>query len=629
MADDLAHSTVGVTHILYRGRRYINASVKGEWTVDGSVLHHKLHNEAAPVPPTMMMDDERPREKMVAQYFIARNTLNLDPNTSALAVVGSLREIGCWNPSACVLAKPNPRDEDIWVAVVRLPANSFFEWKWIIVAPDRSTVYSWEERGNQNTVTGKMDGCFRNDWNEPTRYEAGLDLLYGLEIPEPGPVAKLPEIMVEEAVKDSTPSNDEEVTPDMKTPIDVESNAQPVPEEKQMLSDIAPVSPTEPEAGPTPPEIETFTNGEPVSPGAQTVTTFEQELIPPQVNNITNVTSLPPEPEVINKVENELSDATEIVSKGQIHLNTKMRDDETKSQSDANKRISDDKNTYPYGNTGNNDNDSNTTKDTRIVGISLEENHFGEDERASSANTNEATQFNDNSRELLSNLSDQTSSCAKTQTEEKTVCDVIEPQEHPVEIAICNAPVKVEIAPQLQNGGRSRTEDEILASIVSDFKESESLSDSIATDIDDSTKEIVSDIMEKDSEELCEKPPTEFRSEEQPVCDMFPQNIYKILTKPVRGPYIVENISSEGNEQTSEDFLKTTDSPTTSLDSETSELDSENTNDGIKTPGQQDTDPLLNDTEPTSDSNQQIGDIPRGECGNFLSRMLEWACNIL
>lgn len=119
------------------------------------------------------MEDDRPRERMVAQYFIARNTLNLDPKTSALGVVGSLREIGCWNPSRCVVAKPNSRDEDTLVAAVKLPANSFFEWKWVVVSPDRSAVYRWEDRENQNTVTGKMDGCFRNDWNEITRYDAG------------------------------------------------------------------------------------------------------------------------------------------------------------------------------------------------------------------------------------------------------------------------------------------------------------------------------------------------------------------------------------------------------------------------------------------------------------------------
>eukprot|EP01124_Arcella_intermedia_P036532 TRINITY_DN9590_c0_g2_i1.p1 TRINITY_DN9590_c0_g2~~TRINITY_DN9590_c0_g2_i1.p1 ORF type:complete len:120 (-),score=8.63 TRINITY_DN9590_c0_g2_i1:63-422(-) len=67
-------------------------------------------------------------------------------NGQQVGVLGSLSQLGAWNPHHCILLQPTHPDR--WSLTLTLPDNTFFEWKFIIVSQDR-TVIRWEEHSNR------------------------------------------------------------------------------------------------------------------------------------------------------------------------------------------------------------------------------------------------------------------------------------------------------------------------------------------------------------------------------------------------------------------------------------------------------------------------------------------------
>lgn len=491
----------------------------------------------------------------------------------------------------------------------------------------------------------------------------GMDLLYGLEIPEPGPIAQLPEIMVEDDVMAADPSPVEETQTEITASTgydNVPSNAQTELDADRKLSDNGFVSPTEPEPeiGSTPGDVEDNDSCKPIGPEASMITNIDQEIVPPQVEAIVNVNAIPPENGLLDEQlqsekKSPLNTTNENILEPYVHLNAAAFKDEKQAPLDTETYVSDD--LTPHDRNAN-ISDEHITLDVKTrsvvdvktgsVDISSKDTSIFEEKPSDDINrTQPDHMLAENGDTTTEACPDHIAICPPPPpappAPPPVTCGITEPQEHPVELTVCKDSVtnNVEDTNQIQSGVSLQTgvDREHFASIGSDLTEAKSLPDSMAIDVSnglhaDSDMEIVSEVMEKTviSEELCEKP----ESGTPPVCDSSPHNVYNIFHKPARGPYLFENFALQDNEHISGNVIKHTESPNTSgdvtsLESETSELDSENTSDDVKVPEQHDTEPLLNENEQSTDSKAEIVNVQRGECDSFLSRIMDWACSIL
>ncbi|XP_041378667.1 uncharacterized protein LOC121390850 isoform X2 [Gigantopelta aegis] len=91
-------------------------------------------------------------------------------NSGRVALIGSIPELGAWEPKQCILAEEQPRNSNHWATRVVLPENTTILWKWIIVSPDRENVYRWEECENRKCSTGRSDGRWEAKWNCPANF---------------------------------------------------------------------------------------------------------------------------------------------------------------------------------------------------------------------------------------------------------------------------------------------------------------------------------------------------------------------------------------------------------------------------------------------------------------------------
>jgi len=78
-----------------------------------------------------------------------------------VALSGSLDELGNWDVRNAVLAEETPEDSGHWQVAVELPAETSFEWKWVVIWRENLTAFRWEERSNRIYDTGYSDGYIR------------------------------------------------------------------------------------------------------------------------------------------------------------------------------------------------------------------------------------------------------------------------------------------------------------------------------------------------------------------------------------------------------------------------------------------------------------------------------------
>ncbi|XP_067672273.1 uncharacterized protein [Haliotis asinina] len=86
-------------------------------------------------------------------------------NSGHVAITGSLQELGSWNPKECQMASVHPPGSSHWRVCVNLPRKTTFTWKWIVVSPDKSKVWRWEEQENRETWSGIFNGRWTAPWN--------------------------------------------------------------------------------------------------------------------------------------------------------------------------------------------------------------------------------------------------------------------------------------------------------------------------------------------------------------------------------------------------------------------------------------------------------------------------------
>ncbi|XP_046339042.1 uncharacterized protein LOC124120292 [Haliotis rufescens] len=85
-------------------------------------------------------------------------------NSARVAMVGSLPVLGSWNPKECVMATVHPGSNH-WRLTVTLPRKTTFTWKWIVVSPDKSKVWRWEEQEDRESRSGIFNGRWTAPWN--------------------------------------------------------------------------------------------------------------------------------------------------------------------------------------------------------------------------------------------------------------------------------------------------------------------------------------------------------------------------------------------------------------------------------------------------------------------------------
>jgi alpha-amylase len=75
-------------------------------------------------------------------------------------VVGSIAALGSWNTGAAVPLSSSTYP--VWHATVSLPANTPFEYKYIV--KDGSGAVTWEPAGNHSASTGSGAGVLNDSW---------------------------------------------------------------------------------------------------------------------------------------------------------------------------------------------------------------------------------------------------------------------------------------------------------------------------------------------------------------------------------------------------------------------------------------------------------------------------------
>ena len=93
--------------------------------------------------------------------YIVENAENM-----CLAVSGSTPELGRWNVADCKLARETSRGSGRWRVSVEMSPEEQFEWKWILVVPDRTNVIRWEEIANREQNSGTESRTIFAGWNE-------------------------------------------------------------------------------------------------------------------------------------------------------------------------------------------------------------------------------------------------------------------------------------------------------------------------------------------------------------------------------------------------------------------------------------------------------------------------------
>ena len=91
-------------------------------------------------------------------------------NGRRVALIGSLPQLGAWQPKHSVLAEQQPQNSGHWKVRVVLPENTPFLWKWILISSDRGNVYRWEECENRKCSSGRSNGCWEAKWNTPANF---------------------------------------------------------------------------------------------------------------------------------------------------------------------------------------------------------------------------------------------------------------------------------------------------------------------------------------------------------------------------------------------------------------------------------------------------------------------------
>ena len=72
-----------------------------------------------------------------------------------LALLGSTKDLGNWNPSEAVHAK-QIESSGTWIASTAFPSKSSVEFKWVLINKGNPTeVKRWEERENRQVTLGR------------------------------------------------------------------------------------------------------------------------------------------------------------------------------------------------------------------------------------------------------------------------------------------------------------------------------------------------------------------------------------------------------------------------------------------------------------------------------------------
>ncbi|XP_048749323.2 starch-binding domain-containing protein 1-like [Ostrea edulis] len=88
-----------------------------------------------------------------------------------LAISGSIPQLGSWNIEQAAVAAENPKHPGEWITSIEIPADSRFEWKWVVISRDTMSVCRWEESSNRVTeLDGKYYKCHA-PWNNNAEYE--------------------------------------------------------------------------------------------------------------------------------------------------------------------------------------------------------------------------------------------------------------------------------------------------------------------------------------------------------------------------------------------------------------------------------------------------------------------------
>jgi len=78
-----------------------------------------------------------------------------------VAVVGSIPELGSWQPAQGVRLRTDSGTYPVWSGAVDLPAGVGFEYKYVKLNPDGTV--EWEQGGNRiATVDDSGGGCSQN-----------------------------------------------------------------------------------------------------------------------------------------------------------------------------------------------------------------------------------------------------------------------------------------------------------------------------------------------------------------------------------------------------------------------------------------------------------------------------------
>ncbi|XP_061196704.1 uncharacterized protein LOC133204980 [Saccostrea echinata] len=82
----------------------------------------------------------------------------------ALAVTGSIPQLGNWNLKDALIAEQVPMHSGKWVVGVKLPAGLDFQYKWVIVWRDSLSPFLWEDGANRFTHI-EESGRYICAWN--------------------------------------------------------------------------------------------------------------------------------------------------------------------------------------------------------------------------------------------------------------------------------------------------------------------------------------------------------------------------------------------------------------------------------------------------------------------------------
>ncbi|XP_062597565.1 uncharacterized protein LOC134258990 [Saccostrea cucullata] len=89
----------------------------------------------------------------------------------ALAVTGSIPQLGNWNLEEALIAEEVPMHPGKWVVEVKLPIGTIFHYKWVVVWRDSLRPFAWEDVGRRLTHI-RESGIYICGWETEAVFQA-------------------------------------------------------------------------------------------------------------------------------------------------------------------------------------------------------------------------------------------------------------------------------------------------------------------------------------------------------------------------------------------------------------------------------------------------------------------------